>query len=228
MARIFGLVGGGEFSPGCENMDRDILKASGQDPARIIVIPTAALTDPTRAASHGVQYFSRLGGDASSLMVLDRIQANDARSIQIIEKAGVIYFTGGNPEHLLNTITNTRLLDAIASAIDNRAVLVGSSAGAMVLGSLMRKPSSGRWVDGLGIVPGYAVLPHHEESDPAEISHFLQTQTPFKLTTLGIDSKTGCLGTPDSWRVIGSGQVTVYRGSGRTVYSSGDRIPADV
>ena len=228
MPGVIGLVGGDEFRPGCEDMDREIMRASGQDPARVLVTPTAAGTGAARAASNGVRYFSSLGGDATSLMVLDRGQADDARSIQAVDGAGVIYFTGGSPDHLLETLSNSRLLEAVLAAVDNGAVLAGSSAGAMVLGSLMRRPSSGHWVEALGVVPSLAVLPHHEGRDPAETSRLLQRQTPSDLTTLGIDSRAGCLGRPANWRVVGSGQVTVYRGADWAVYRSGDRLPADV
>ena len=53
-------------------------------------------------------------------------------------------------------------------------------------------------------------------------------QVPPDLTVLGIDARTGCLGQPGSWRVVGSGKVTVYRGSDWTVYASGESLPEDV
>ena len=222
------LVGGEEFRQGCEDMDREIMRASGQGPARVVVIPTAAVTGPAKAANDGVTHFSRLGGDSSPLMVLDASQANDERLIEGLGEAGVIYFTGGSPNHLLSTLRGSRLLKAILEAVDKGTVLAGSSAGAMVLGSLMRRPSNGGWEEALGIVSGTAVLPHHEGRDPKEVSHQLQNQVPSDLTVLGIDARTGCLGRPGSWRVVGSGNVTVYRSTGWNVYSPGENLPRDV
>ena len=101
----------------------------------------------------------------------------------------------------------------------------------MVLGEWMRRPRLGGWVDALGVTPGLAVLPHHEKSDAAQTSSQLQSQTtsglPSSLTVLGIDARTGCLGRPGSWRVVGSGKVTVYQGANWQVYESGAQLPAD-
>ena len=48
------------------------------------------------------------------------------------------------------------------------------------------------------------------------------------MTALGIDARTGCLGGPGNWRVVGSGRVTVYRGDGWETYDSGTSLPSDV
>lgn len=223
-----GLVGGNEFREYCKDMDRAIMQAAGQNPARVLVIPTAAVAGPAKAANDGVRHFSSLGGDARQLMVLDRDQADDTKFIRPVEGAGVIYFTGGSPDHLLATLRQSKLWEAIRSAANNGAVLAGSSAGAMVLGSLMRRPSSGDWVEALGIVPGVAVLPHHEDKEPSETSRQLQSQLASGLTILGIDAQTACLGRPGNWRVVGYGKVTVYRGTAWALYQSGQQLPEDV
>ncbi len=223
-----GLVGGEEFRVGCEEMDREIMRASGQEPARVVIIPTAAVTGPEKAANDGVRHFSSLGGDAEKLMVLDRGHADDTGLAGSLAGVGVIYFTGGSPDHLLTTLRDSRLWRAILEALDQGAVLAGSSAGAMVLGAMMRRPRLGGWIDALGVTPGLAVLPHHEGSDPAQTSSQLQSQTTDALTVLGIDARTGCLGRPGSRRVVGSGRVTVYRGTGWQVYDSGAQLPEDV
>ena len=228
MAGEIALVGGEEFRAGCESMDLEITRSSGQDPARVLVIPTAAVTGPAKAANDGVTHFDSLGADADQLMVLDGSQANDAGFIQPVEDAGVIYFTGGSPDHLLESLKDSLLLEAILAAVARGAVLAGSSAGAMVMGSLMRRPSSGGWVEALGIVPGTTVLPHHENSNPAEVSQQLREQAPAGITVLGIDARAGCLGRPGNWRVVGSGNVTVYQGGDWQVYPSGAALPPEV
>ena len=222
------LVGGNEFRSGCEDMDREIMRASGQNPAPGVDHPTAAVTGPAKAANDGVTHFGSLGAEADQLMVLDKPQADDTAFIQPSEKAEVVYFTGGSPGHLLATLKDSQLLQSILAALDRGAVLAGSSAGAMVMGSLMRQPSQGGWVDALGIVPGTAVLPHHESSNQADTSRELRGQVPAGLTVLGIDARTGCLGRPGNWRVVGSGKVTVYRGGDWQVYQSGAALPPDV
>ena len=228
MAGEFALVGGDEFRPDCEDMDREVMRASGQDPARVLIIPTAAAAGAAKAANDGVTHFGNLGAGADRLMVLNKSQAYDSGLVSQIQTAGVVYFTGGSPDLLLDTLKESLLLDSILEAVRGGAVLAGSSAGAMVMGSMMRRPGGGDWVEALGIVPGIAVLPHHEMSDPSQISRQLRGQVPAGLTVLGIDAQTGCLGRPGSWRVVGSGNVTLYHGSDWQVCRSGDRLPPGV
>jgi cyanophycinase len=161
-------------------------------------------------------------------MALDKNDANNPDLVRAIEGVGVIYFTGGSPDHLLESLQESQLLKAILAAVDNGVVLAGSSAGAMVMGSLMRRPRIGQWVKALGVTPGIAVLPHHERSNPPETSQQLQNQVSPEMIVLGIDARTGCLGRPGSWRVVGSGKVTVYRGYKWAIYHSGESLPANI
>ena len=233
MAGTIALVGGDEFRAGCEEMDREIMRASGQDPASVMIIPAAAVTGPDKAANDGVTHFAALGGAAGRLMVLGPAEANDAGFVAPAGDADVVYFTGGSPEHLLATLRDSALLRALAAGLARGLVWAGSSAGAMALGSVMRRPplySAGdgenRWVDGLGLVPGIGVLPHHERRDPAETLAELRRAAPPGVVYLGIDARTGVIGGPGRWRVAGFGRVTVYRGDDFAVFGAGEALPA--
>ena len=224
MAGTIALVGGEEFRRYCVDMDRDLLAATGKDPARVVVIPTAAVTGPVKAAYDGVTHFNSLGGKAEPLMALDEERANDPELVGRIAGADIIYFTGGNPNYLLETLQGSRLLATISEALAAGTILAGSSAGAMVMGSLMRRPRAEEWVTGLGIAEGICVLPHHERSKPEEVAEQLRERLNGGLTALGIDAQTGCLGQTGNWKVIGSGKVTVYRQSGWRIYQAGETI----
>ena len=228
MTGTMALVGGDEFRQNCREMDREIMAAAGRHPARVVVIPTAAAhAGPEKAAQDGVTHFNNLGGQAQALLILDRSQADDAGLVAGVAAADLIYFTGGNPDHLLATLRDSRLLAAIAAAMERGAILAGSSAGAMVMGSLMRRPRGGEWVPGLGLAPGIAILPHHENSAPAAVSAQLQSQLSDRLDdliVLGLDAQTGVLGSPGHWQVTGHGKVTAYRAGGWQVYQAGEVI----
>ena len=232
MPGTIALVGGNEFRVGCEDMDREVMRASGKEPAGVIIIPTAAVTGPAKAANDGVTHFAALGGKAAQLMVLEPNHANDAALISSAAGADVVYFTGGSPDHLLATLRDSALLRLLIDGLERGLVLGGSSAGAMVMGSLMRRPplySNGegdRWVEGLGLAPGICVLPHHERRNPAETSAELRQSAPAGMVYLGIDARTGVIGGPGDWRVAGFGNVTVYRGDDFAVFGSGERLPS--
>ena len=232
MPGTIALVGGNEFRVGCEDMDREVMRASGKDPASVVIIPTAAVTGPAKAANDGVTHFAALGGNASQLMVLESGHANDAAFVSPVNDADVVYFTGGNPDHLLATLRGSALLRLLTEGMERRLVLGGSSAGAMVMGSLMRRPplydspdAGDRWVEGLGIAPNICVLPHHEGRDPAETLSELRQSAPAGVVYLGIDARTGVIGVPGDWRATGFGKVTVYRGGDFSVFAAGERLP---
>ena len=220
------LVGGDEFHPGCEVMDADLLKAAKCGPAKVLIVPTAAAMEgPSIAASNGVRHFSSLGAQASALMVLNGAHANDEAFCDAVSQASHVYFTGGNPNHLLEVLEGSLLLQRLESVLAGGGVLAGSSAGAMVMGTAMLRPGEGRWVVGLGLVEGVAVLPHHEGSDPASVAKGLKGTAPRGLAVLGIDARTCCAGGRHDWRVMGVGKVTLYRDGGWQTFSAGESLP---
>ena len=218
------LVGGDEFRPGCEEMDSFILRATGEERPRVLILPTADIEAPQKAASNGVGHFSRLGAVASALMVLNGEHANDEDSIREASGASLVYFTGGSPDHLLATLRGSKLLDILHELLGKGKLICGSSAGAMVMGSMMRRPSSGEWVQGLGVAGELAILPHHERSDPTTVAPELARTAPLELKVMGIDAKTCCFGSPGRWKVLGEGKVTAYQKGSWSAFSSGQSL----
>ena len=215
---------------------------------RIAIIPTAAaLENPQRAADNGIRHFNALGIsepgiagpgiaepgiaglniDAYAVNAITRADADDASIAAQVAAAHIIYFTGGSPEHLRDTLAASALLAAVRAAHAGGAIWVGSSAGAMVLGARMRRPSAPAPARAaLGIIPGIMTLPHHEHSDPAAVATQLAQLGEDDLTTLGIDGATGVLLAPDGASALGRGRITVYRpGGGWRQYRAGDTLP---
>ena len=222
MTGLIALVGGDEFRAGCEEMDRAILAATGVKRPSVLVIPTAAAGEnPSKAASNGTAYLSSLGADASALMVLEAAHANDEGFVSPVDGADAIYFTGGNPNHLLDTLAGSDLLDKVREVLRRGGVLAGSSAGAMVLGSWMRY---GGWREALGIVPGIATLPHHERGNPEAVAKELAESAPSNVTVLGIDGKTCFGGVGHRWEVLGQGGVTVYNEGRWRRFTAGEAL----
>ena len=222
------LAGGDEFRDGCEVMDTAILQSTGHSPPRVLIVPTAAGTSAAQAASNGVTYFSSLGAEASELMVLDREDAEDPNLVDLVLGASVVYFTGGSPDHLLAALDGSRLLQRLQASMPEGAVVGGSSAGAMVMGSMMRGPSGGEWGPALGLASGIAVLPHHEASDPERVASELASTVPADLKVLGIDARSGCFGLPGRWQVLGPGRVVLYENGSWTAFAHGDTLPPNV
>ena len=221
------LVGGDEFRPAAVGMDRHLLQSTGKDAPRVAIIPTAAAREnPQLAASNGIRHFNGLGADAYGVEVIQRADAENPRIAAQLDGADVIYFTGGSPEHLHSVLAGSPLLEAVMAANNAGAVWAGSSAGAMVLGAVMRRPSSGSPVSpALNIVPNVMTLPHHERSDPESTLAQLSGREFVGLTVLGIDGGSGVLLEPGGATALGSGNVTVYWEGSWKRYAAGEPIP---
>ena len=227
MAKRVLLVGGDEFRASCAGMDRHVLEATGETNPRVAIVPTAAaFENPGLAASNGVRHFNSLGASAYGLDVVRREDAENPRLVAQLEGAHVIYFTGGSPEHLHAVLVGSPLLAAVSAACESGAIWAGSSAGAMVLGSVMRRPSSGSPTSpALGIVPNVMVLPHHERSDPNTVTQQLSGSATVGLTVLGIDGGSGVLLDAEGATALGAGNITVYRSGEWRRYAAGEPIP---
>ena len=227
MSKRILLVGGDEFRASCAGMDRHVLEATGDANPRVAIVPTAAaFENPGLAASNGVRHFTGLGASAFGLDVVRREDAENPRIVAQLDGAHLIYFTGGSPEHLHSVLSGSPLLHAVNAACDAGAIWAGSSAGAMVLGSVMRRPSSGSPVSpALDVVPNLMVLPHHERSDPNTVTEQLSGSATFGLCVLGVDGGSGVLLEPDGATALGSGNVTVYRSGEWRRYAAGEKVP---
>jgi cyanophycinase len=223
MAGQIALAGGDEFRAGCEVMDGALLEAAGVKRPRVVIVPTAAAKhNPSKAAANGVSYFSSLGAEASPLMVLGPETASDEGLISQLDVADVVYLTGGDPDYLLDTLRDSLFLSRLLRALARGAIVAGSSAGAMVLGSWM---SFGGGMDALGVLPEVAVLPHHERSDPGEVAKRVHESAPAGTEVLGVDARTCCFGGPGDWTVLGQGAVTLYSRGRWQRFESGQPVP---
>ena len=202
------LVGGREWSDGC-TFDSTLLAASGT--SEVVVLPTAAAYEhPDRVVESATRYFAGLDATVRGLMVLNRVDAEEAANVAAVRDARFIYMAGGSPLHLRSVLKQSALWQAMEEAWRDGAVLAGSSAGAMVLGDPMVDPRGGAFTIGLGLVEQVAVL-----TDSSTWSHERLRRT-ISLTGDGvallvIDEGTAVIRSGDgSWSVAGVGQAEVH------------------
>ena len=208
-------------------MDLEILSAAGPARPKVLIVPTAAARqNPSKAAANGVAYFDGLGAEAEALMVLDSEGADDTGLVSRIGWADVIYLTGGDPAHLLEVLRGSRMLEAVKRAVREGAVLAGSSAGAMVLGSWMRyrRRSAGARAAGRPRQCSLITKGAARTRSPPSLRR-LRTQ---RAQVLGVDAGSGCLGGRDGWRVVGKGSVVLYSLGTWRRFQSGESVPVDI
>ncbi len=217
------LEGGAEFGGKMAEPDRRAMELAGGLKIPVRIIPAAAAPDDNheRAGRNGVRWFENLGAsNVSSLPLIDRTSADDPKVVQLLSESKLVYLLGGFTHHLGQSLAGSGSWEAIRSAHEAGAVIAGSSAGAMVLCENYYHPSADETVQGLGMVSGACVLPHHDtfgEKWAPRLVHLLPG-----AILIGIDEETGMIndGPDGQWQVYGKGEVTLYKAGKKANYGS--------
>src|SRR5262249_36606640 len=138
----------------------------------------------------------------------------------LIQGAGLIYLSGGNPQFLARTLRGTRVWAAIEAAWRSGAALAGCSAGAIALTDWVlavrapaREPEPGRRV-----APWLRALPRFDRARPGApaLATRAAAGAPRGTTVIGIDEDTAIVdlaGGGRNWRVHGRQQAWVLDGA---------------
>jgi cyanophycinase len=221
------LVGSGEFLEPIEPLDRELLARLSSTP-QVVILPTASAPDgpgvSERWAQMGIKHFTRLGVSAEAVMLLTREDAESATLASQIAAANFVYFSGGKPQYLLETLRDTVCWHAILDVFAAGGVVAGCSAGAMVLaGHMLAWPQFKRTIPALGLAPGIAIIPHFDEI-PGWITSVVR-MVPKGITVVGVAGSTALVGSEQSWTVCGRGSVTVFSGKRKQQYHAGESVP---
>lgn len=209
---LLALVGGGEWTPGCE-FDRALLEAA--DTERVVVLPTAAAYEhPERRVLAAATWFGELGAEVEGLMVLRRADAEDPAAAGVVRQARFLYLSGGSPLHLRSVLKDSIVFAALRAAWEEGAVVAGSGAGAMALTDPMVDPRGGALTVGLGLVDRLAVVPRAGDAAQdagGEKLHRSVVLAPAGLPVVAIPERTALVrGRDGSWRSEGEGEPLVY------------------
>jgi len=235
MNGLIALVGSGEYLPVMEDVDRYLLAHCGADgrAPRVVCLPTAAGLEGEESWGKwnrmGQEHFRLLGADVSALPIIDRDSADDAQYAAVIENADLVYFSGGNPMHLYQTMNGSKAWAAAEKAWARGAVYAGCSAGAMIMAehipnwrSLGSNPQKG-----FGVFPNSMIFPHFDRMLVwQKVSlPILQTFIGEQEYTLGIDEETALVRKPVSeWQVMGRQKVYVITKKEIKSYSAGEKV----
>lgn len=218
------LEGGCEFQGRMEDPDKKALAIVGGKNAKVVIIPTAAAPDKNskRAGNNALKWFRKLGAkNISVLPIIDKESANDPVLSAQLDQANLIYILGGFPGYLDQTLRESRCLDTLLKTYDKRAVLAGSSAGAMVLCEWYFDPAVKKIKKGFGVLKDVILIPHHDTLGRSWHSEYLHNIS--NIRCIGIDEQTGMMNPtdPHQWTVYGKGEVTLYLKTSAVSYKTG-------
>ena len=239
MKGLIALVGAGEYLPVMNEVDRYLLAHSGADGRipRVVCLPTAAGQEGEASWQRwnrmGDEHFRALGAEVSALPIIDRASADDMQYAETIENADLIYFSGGNPGYLYQTMLGSNAWAAAEKAWARGATYAGCSAGAMILGTHMPdiRTAGFRRLAAFGVVSAHIILPHFDRmpSWAPMMLPLLRGRLKANEFALGIDEDTALIGQPGAdWHAQGRLQVHVITKKEVKSYSHGEAVPLPV
>ena len=225
--RTFLLMGSGEFEPWSNEIEAAALDVR---PGPVAVLPTASSAEGDdvfgRWGRMGLEHYAAAGIDARLVRVKTREDADREDLARELEGAAMVFFSGGKPQHLAETIHGTRLWDALLAALDAGTVYAGCSAGALIA-SQSREQRRERgvrtgWVYGLGLVPHVSFGVHWDKVKVIPgLRSVVMSRIPPGSWFVGLDERTAILGDGRRWRVYGVGEVTVRHAGGTEIHEAG-------
>ena len=232
MNGLIALVGAGEYLPVMEDVDRHLLSSIKSGTPRVVCLPTAAGQEGDESVGRwsrmGQEHFSKLGADVTAIRIIDKASADDPQFESALENANLIYFSGGNPLHLFQTMQGSRAWTAMQRAWSRGAVYAGCSAGAMILSKRIPSFRLAQTVDGFGIVPVKFILPHFDAIPVMfkPLIYALRRQLKKDERILGVDENTAVVGQLDGeWQVMGMGNAHLLTRDGDQVFRTGQTVP---
>ena len=213
------IIGGHED----KERDRQILKEVA---ARVkggkLVVATVASHQPEGYFESYQKAFGALGlTDLVELYVEDRVEAQEADKLAVLDDAAGIFFTGGDQLRISSQIGDTPLERRVRAIHDGGGVIAGTSAGASVMSETMLVKGTSsethrigdlHMAPGLGLVRDVIIDQHFAERGRFGRLLGAVAQNP-RVLGIGIDEDTAIIVEEEKFRVLGSGAVYIVDGS---------------
>jgi cyanophycinase-like exopeptidase len=240
------LVGSGEYLPVMQDLESALINSgvSNGKPNRFLQIPTAAGEESHERLEfwemRGAEQARRIGTVQDFLPIFNREDAFNPEYISRVKDAALIYFSGGDPGYLANSLRGTPLWAEIEKNWLAGASLAGCSAGAMAMSSdvpnFFRMKSEG--IPGFNVIPHIRPIPHYNKffgwiPDSAakivmkapEGSLIIGIDEDTALVT-GLDPRTSLI--EDTWQVYGEASVHILSGAPSARFGNGELVTLQV
>jgi len=240
------LVGSGEYLPVMQDLESALINSgiSNGKPNRFLQIPTAAGEESRERLQfwemRGAEQARRIGTIQDFLPIFSREDAFNPEYISRVKGAALIYFSGGDPGYLANSLRETPLWEEIKKNWLAGASLAGCSAGAMALSSdvpnFFRMKTEG--IPGLNVIPHLRPIPHYNKFFgwiPDSAAKIVM-KAPAGTLIIGIDEDTALVtgldaGTSlseNTWQVYGEASVHILSGAPSARFESGELVKLQV
>jgi cyanophycinase len=216
------LIGGGKRPA---PVMAKFIELAGGPAARILIVPTASeLPDTVEVYRKELASFGAT--NVAGLDVRTKFDAQRKALVEEVEKAGGIFFAGGDQRRIVVALGDTPVGRAIEEAYRRGSVIGGTSAGTACMSPVMMtgdgdfKTISSKNVElspGLGLFPG-AILDQHFVARQRQNRLMAVVLEYPQFLGIGVDEATAVWLRPDgTFQVLGESSVVVYDAAATTV-----------
>jgi cyanophycinase len=183
----------------------------------VVYIPTATTDEAyIQNGEHLLKFTSRGFNNLSTIHTRNKKEADDPKNIALLRNAKGLYFGGGDQQLIADAYAGTKLYDEMIALLDRGGVIMGTSAGATIMGSLMiggdaRNDISKKYT----LNPAFSFM-----TNTALDQHVLARNRQFDLIPviehnpgtlgIGIDESTAIIVEAGQFRVWGNSYVMLY------------------
>ena len=220
MTGILIPIGGSESKGSKVDIDNSILSEViknskfGVD-SNIIIIPTAS-SYQNEIDSEYRTTFERIGcKNIETLFISSKDQVDSVINLDLLKKSNIIMFSGGDQSRISECFLGTKFLNDLKNKFNSEHfVVAGTSAGAMCMSENMITGGKEKVKCGLGLslIPELIIDSHFIERD--RLSRLVEAVSIYpNRIGVGLAEDTAIIIKNGKFRVIGSGNVTVFDSS---------------
>lgn len=207
------IVGGGSMADSLYHIFGQL--AGGKD-KQMVIIPTA-MSDEGIAENKFKDRFEKLGFSAIEVVhTRDKSVANLPENVLKIQQASAIYFTGGDQSRIADAFLGTKVHDELKRLLERGGVIMGSSAGATIMGTLLMGGDARAFPNinipyppALDLLPG-TVIDQHVLKRNRQFDLIPVLDSYSHLLGIAIDEQTAIIVSNNQFSVWGPSYVLVY------------------
>ena len=217
---MIAITGSGEFLPSILDVDKKLLNYLDDIPY-VLTFSTAAGKESNERLLYwknlAIEHFKNLNVNHKHIDARNRNDLNMDSVIEEMKKSNFVFFSGGSPNHLYDAINYSKFSDELQN-IENRGIIAGCSAGAMIMGEKMIKGV------GLNYLPKTIVIPHYGESFYSWISNTVKVLNRGKYKLLCLEKDTYFIKNGEQLSVLGKQNIHIIYKKEHHTFSDGDTI----
>jgi cyanophycinase len=129
------IIGGGSIPDSLFSFFANYMGGKDQP---IVYIPTATTDEEyIQKGEHLIKFSSRGFTNLSTIHTRNKKEADDPKNLALLRNAKGLYFGGGDQQLIADAYAGTKLYDEFIALLNRGGVIMGTSAGATIMGSLM-------------------------------------------------------------------------------------------